>query len=329
MRELLPEEEELVKPLANYKMFTGENITNEIVARETEHVDAISSKIPSRFFLSKDTLRNAKNLKVINVSTNTFDIGTFINHGLDIKTATEMGIYVTNTPVGSRGIADKTWGLLLAAARKVIECDRYTRSGKWKESNTHHIRFLVQPVHDRTIGIIGLGMIGKEVVKRAKGFNMRILYHDIKRNEKAEKELGVEYVDLSTLLKESDFVSIHTGPVFHLIGEEELNLMKNNAILINTARGECVDTKALYKSLRDNKIAAAGLDVFEKEPIEPENPLLTLPNIVLSPHSGSPVERYIKMTRIAMQNIINVVNGKMPLYLVNKEVAEIRPLKRE
>ena len=154
MRNLLPEEEAVVKPLADYTMFTGESISRDIVAREIHDVDAISTKYPSKMFLDMENLENAKKLKVVNVSTNTFNIGTFVEAGLDVDYATKHGIYITNTPIGSKNVADKTWGLLLAAARRIIDSDRYTRSGEWRESNTYHIRFLVHQVHDKTLGII-------------------------------------------------------------------------------------------------------------------------------------------------------------------------------
>ena len=133
MRELLPQEEEVVKDHADYKMFTGWNITREIVAQETKDVDAISTNFPSYTYLDEEVLRDAKKLKVINVGTNTFHLETYVGHGLDVDVATELGIYVTNTPVSSEGVADKTWALILAVARRVVEADRWTRKGNWKE----------------------------------------------------------------------------------------------------------------------------------------------------------------------------------------------------
>jgi glyoxylate reductase len=327
MRKLLPEEEELVKDVAYYRMFTGESITREITAAETRDVDAVSTKIPSYMFLDAEILKAARKLRVINIDTNTFDMKHLQEEGLDVDAATRLGICITNTPVGEEGIADKAFSLLLCVAMQTVESDRYTKGGNWKRSNTFHARFVAHQVHDTTIGILGLGRIGQAVARRAKGFNMKVLYYDIIRKPEVEKELGAEYVALDTLLSRSDYISIHTGSVRHLIGEKELKLMKKNAILINTARGECVDSTALVRALKEKRIAGAGLDVFEKEPIDSDDPLITLPNVVLTPHSGLYLERYVKMTKVGIQNILNVLDGKMPPYLVNKDVLKVRPLK--
>jgi glyoxylate reductase len=326
LRKLLPEEEDVVKPVAEYRMFTGDNITREVVARETKDVDAVSTMIPSYMFLDAEILRNAKKLKVINVGTNTFDIGSFERFGLDVGAATKLGIFITNVPLATEGIADKTWALLLAVARRILEADKFTREGQWKKRNTYEPRFVIHRVYGKTLGIVGLGRIGKAVAERAKGFKMRVIYYDIARRKDVENELGIEYADFETLLRNSDFVSVNTGPVHHLISEKELGLMKRNAILVNTARGECVDSSALYRALKENRIAGAALDVFEKEPPDPDDPLFTLPNVVLTPHSAEDVELLVEIMRGSVQNILDVVSGKVPLNrLVNKEVTKTRP----
>ncbi|MCD6593607.1 D-glycerate dehydrogenase [Candidatus Bathyarchaeota archaeon] len=248
---------------------------------------------------------------------------------IDIKAATEKGIYVTNTPgVLTETTADYAFALLMATARRIAEADRYVRSGKWKIP-WGLMMLLGQDIWGKTIGIIGMGRIGTAVARRAKGMNMKILYYDVVRNEKAEKELGAKYVDLETLLKESDFVTLHV-PLLpstrHLINEERLKLMKKTACLINTSRGPVVDEKALYKALKEGWIWAAGLDVWEKEPTDPDNPLLKLDNVTASPHiaSGSIATR-TKMALMAVENMIAILEGKVPPNLVNKEVLKVRP----
>ena len=248
---------------------------------------------------------------------------------IDVKAATEKGIYVTNTPgVLTETTADYAFTLLMATARRIAEADRYVRTGKWKIP-WGLTMLLGQDIWGKTIGIVGMGRIGAAVARRAKGMNMKILYYDVVRNEKAEKELEAKYVDLETLLKESDFVTLHV-PLLpstrHLINEERLKLMKKTACLINTSRGPVVDEKALYKALKEGWIWAAGLDVWEKEPTDPDNPLLKLENVTASPHiaSGSIATR-TKMAIMAVENMTAILEGKIPPNLVNKEVLKVRP----
>jgi len=248
---------------------------------------------------------------------------------IDVKKATERGIYVTNTPgVLTETTADLTWALLMAVARRIAEADRYLRSGKWKIQ--WNLMFMTgTDVCDKTLGIMGLGRIGQAVARRAKGFNMKILYYDEKRSPELESELGVKYVDADTVFRESDFVTVHvplTERTRNFVGEKQLNLMKKTAILVNTSRGPVVDEKALYKALKEGKIGGAGLDVFQKEPIEMSNPLLKLHNTVLLPHIGSAtVETRTKMAVLAVENATATLEGKVPPNLVNPDVLKIRP----
>ena len=248
---------------------------------------------------------------------------------IDVEAATEKGIYVTNTPgVLTETTADYAFALLMAVARRIAEADRYVKSGKWKVP-WGLMMLLGQDIWGKTIGIIGMGRIGSAVARRAKGMNMKILYYDVVRNERAEKELGAKYVDLETLLGESDFVTIHV-PLLpstrHLINEERLKLMKKTACLINTSRGPVVDEKALYKALKEGWIWAAGLDVWEEEPTSPDNPLLKLENVTASPHiaSGSIATR-TRMAIMAVENMTAILEGKVPPNLVNREVLKVRP----
>ena len=251
---------------------------------------------------------------------------------IDIEAATERGIYVTNTPgVLTETTADYAFALLMAVARRIAEADRYVRSGKWKVP-WGLMMLLGQDIWGKTIGIIGMGRIGSAVARRAKGMNMRILYYDIRRNEEAEKELGAEYVDLETLLRESDFVTIHvplTPETRHLINEERLKMMKRTACLINTSRGPVVDEKALYKALQEGWIWAAGLDVWEEEPTSVDNPLLKLENVTASPHIASAsIATRTRMAIMAVENMIAILEGRVPPNLVNKEVLKVRPPSR-
>lgn len=244
-------------------------------------------------------------------------------NNIDVKAATRRGVMVTNTPgVLDDTTADFTWCLILATARRLVEGDRFFRTGKWKGWGL--MQFLGHDVHHKTMGILGLGRIGKAVAKRAKGFDMRVIYYDAARaDESTERELGVMYVDKRTLLRESDFVTLHV-PLLpetnHYISHAEFALMKRTAILINASRGPVVDEKALVKALRDGKIAGAGLDVYEKEP-KCERALIGMKNVVLAPHIASAsVETRAKMAMIAANNCIAGLTGQRPPNLLNPEV---------
>ena len=244
-------------------------------------------------------------------------------NNIDVKACTRRGIMVTNTPgVLDDTTADFTWCLLLATSRRIVEADKYLRAGKWK--GWVFTYFMGHDIHRKTLGIVGLGRIGKGVARRAKGFDMRVIYHDPSRvDEATERELGVMYVDKRTLLRESDFVSLHVPllpETTHYISHGEFALMKRSAILINASRGPVVDEKALIKALKEGKIAGAGLDVYEREP-KVERGLMGLKNVVLSPHiASSSYETRIKMATMAAQNCIAGLSGQRPPNLLNPEV---------
>jgi glyoxylate reductase len=244
-------------------------------------------------------------------------------NNIDVKAATRRGVMVTNTPgVLDDTTADFTWCLMLATARRLVEGDKFFRTGKWKGWGL--MQFLGYDVHHKTLGIFGLGRIGKAVARRAKGFDMRVIYYDTARvDESTERELGVMYVDKRTLLRESDFVTLHV-PLLpetnHFISHAELALMKRTSILINASRGPVLDEKALVKALKDGKIAGAGLDVYEKEP-KCERALIGMKNVVLAPHTASAsYETRAKMAMIAVQNCIAGLTGQRPPNLLNPEV---------
>jgi len=244
-------------------------------------------------------------------------------NNIDIEAATRRGIMVTNTPgVLTETTADLTWILLMSIARRIVEADKFIREGKFKGWSP--MLFLGSDIHHSTLGIIGLGRIGKAVAKRAKGFGMKILYTDIKRaSEEIEDELGAEFVSLNKLLSSSDFITIHTPllpETHHLISEKELKMMKRSAYLINAARGPLIDEKALVRALKERWIAGAALDVYENEPnLTPG--LSELDNVVIVPHIGSAsIATREKMATMAATNLVAGLNGKIPPNLVNKEV---------
>jgi glyoxylate reductase len=247
-------------------------------------------------------------------------------NNIDVAEATRRNILVTNTPdVLTETTADLTFALLMATARRITEAERFLRDGKWKIWSP--MLLTGQDVYGATLGIIGLGRIGSAVARRARGFDMRVLYHSTRRNEQAERDLGVQYAGLDELLSESDFVVIMTPltpQTRNLIGARELALMKPTAVLVNTARGGVVDERALYDALKDGKIWAAGLDVFEQEPVPTDHPLLSFPNVTALPHIGSAsIRTRIRMAELAAENLLDGLAGRVPKCLVNREVAGI------
>ncbi len=248
-------------------------------------------------------------------------------NNIDVDAATERGIPVTNTPgVLTETTADFAWALLMAIARRVVEADKFTREGKFKGWRPQLL--LGSDVYGKTIGIVGMGRIGQAMARRARGFDMNILYYDEYRPDpEVEKELGLTYVPFDELLQKADYVSIHVPlmeSTHHLIGERELKLMKKTAYLINSARGPIVDEKALVKALQEKEIAGAGLDVFEDEP-ELAPGLAELDNVVLAPHIASAtIETRSKMATMAAEGCLSVLKGERPVNLVNEEVWDKR-----
>jgi glyoxylate reductase len=267
-----------------------------------------------------EVLQSASRLKVVA----NFAVG-FNNVAVD--SATHLGVAVTNTPgVLTETTADFAWTLLMAAARRVVEGDKFARAGKFEAWGPK--MFLGHDVYGKTLGLIGLGRIGQAVARRAAGFNMRVVFYDPEAIPEAIiKDLGVTRVPLEELLKTADFISLHV-PLFpetlRLLNDRTFALMKPSCIVINTSRGPVVDEKALVRAVRDRKIAGAGLDVFEREPeIEPE--LFEMENVVLAPHIASAShETRLKMCMMAADNLLAVLKGIRPPNLVNPEVWERR-----
>ena len=253
----------------------------------------------------------ADKLKIISRTGAGFD-------SIDLKAATEHGIVVTTTPeANSESVADLAMGLMLGIARRIPQGDKNVRDGGW----SHYIGV---ELYQKTLGIIGMGKIGKRLAKRAYGFDMTILAHDLYQDEAFAAEYGVSYVSLDELLARADFVSIHSPlspETTGLIGEPELKLMKPTAYLINTARGPIVHEPSLVKALKAGWIAGAGLDVFSEEP-PTNNPFLSIENVALSPHAASSTEEaWYRMARGAAENVVKVFEGKQPLGVVNAVVS--------
>ena len=243
--------------------------------------------------------------------------------GIDVAEATARRIPVTTIPaMVTEETADLAWGLMLAVARNIVVGDRTLRQGLFPGSQSMHL--VGQGVYGKTLGIVGLGRIGEAMARRASGFDMRVLYHKRSRlDARREGQLGAEYVSLEELLRRADFVSVNaasTAQTRHLIGAAELRFMKPTAYLVNTARGPLVDEAALATALRENVIAGAALDVYEREPeVHPD--LKECDNVVLTPHLGSAVsETRERMALIVAENIIAVMEGRRPPNLFNPEI---------
>jgi glyoxylate reductase len=241
---------------------------------------------------------------------------------IDVPAASERGVLVCNTPdVLTNATADHTWALLLAAARRIPESMTYVRDGKWKTWGP--LLLLGREVSGATIGIVGLGRIGKEVAKRARGFEMRVLAFDPFEDAAFARELEVTYVPLEQLLAESDFVTLHvalTADTRHLIAAAELGRMKPTAILVNASRGPVVDTDALIDALRNDSILGAALDVTDPEPLPPDHPLVNMTNCIVVPHTASAtVQTRDRMAELAARNLLAGLRGERPPAAVNAD----------
>lgn len=308
----LPIPEQVKRYMEEYlevKQWNGqEKIPREQLLKEIADVEGLYTTGGS---IDDELLQHAPNLKVVsNVSVgyNNFDLEAMKKHQ----------VIGTNTPhVLDETVADLAFALMLATGRRIAELDQLVKEGKWSQSKGDR-DFFGLDVHSTTLGIIGMGRIGEAIARRAKyGFNMDVLYYNRNRKHATEEALQVEYRDLDTLLQESDYIVLMTPltpETHHLIGEREFSLMKDTAIFINVSRGHTVDEQAMIRALQNNEIYGAGLDVFQQEPIEDDNPLLKLKNVVAVPHIGSATVRTrTAMAQRAAENIVAVLTGKEPL----------------
>jgi glyoxylate reductase len=288
-------------------------VPRDVLLEKASDIDGLYSLLTDR--VDEELLENAPRLRVVSNMAVGYD-------NIDVAACTARGIPVGNTPgVLTDTTADFAWTLLMSAARRVVEGVEYVRAGRWK---TWGPMLLMGPdIHGATLGIVGIGRIGQAMARRARGFDMRILYYD-----PYVPDAGIEdatSVDLDTLLAESDFVTLHvplTDSTYHLIGRDELRKMKPTSILINTARGGVVDPDALYEALRDGQITRAALDVTEPEPIPTDHPLLTLPNCIVVPHIASAsIATRTKMATMAAENLLAGLRGDPLPNCVNPEVS--------
>lgn len=310
--------EPLEQMLAPYFVVKS-NASEVLESREDflRNIEGVSALITdSRIKVDEETMNAAgPQLKVISNYAAGFN-------NIDVEAATKKGIAVTNTPmVVNNATADIAWALIFGIARRIAEGDRLIRTGRpWEWTPSF---FLGRDLVGKTLGIIGAGQIGRTMAKRASGFDMKIIYSDSRANEQMEKELGARQVDFEYLLKEADYISIHTPltpETHHLISEKEFAMMKPTSILINTSRGPVVDNQALVEALKMHSIWGAGLDVFENEPhLNPE--LFELENVVMTPHIGTATSDTRRdMSIMAAQNVLDIMQGKTPFGIVNREV---------
>ena len=286
----------------------------EDLIRQAATCDALLTLLTDR--VDEELLAAAPQLLVVSNMATGFD-------NVDVAAASRRNVLVTRTPgVLSETVADFTFALILAAARRVAEADRYVRKGLWKSWGPEVM--LGQDVHGATLGIVGLGDVGAEVARRGRGFGMRVVYHSRTPRPALERRYRLEYLPLDELLRQADFVSLHTpltDQTNHLIGRRELDLMKPTAVLVNTGRGPLVQEAALYEALTEGKIAAAALDVADPEPMAPDNSLLTLDNVIVTPHIASvSVATRSRMAMLAAQNLLTALQGRVPKDTVNPEI---------
>ena len=286
------------------------SLTKEELKQKVSGSDAVISYLTDR--IDQDIIDRGTKLKII------ANYGAGFNN-IDVTYASERGIWVTNTPnVLHETTADLTWAMILGTARRIIPADRYTRESKFQGWSAQ--LFLGGDVYEKTLGIIGLGEIGRSVARRAIGFNMRTLYYQRNRlPEEEEKKLNVEYAVFEKVLRESDFLTLHvplTEETEYMIGNDEITLMKKTAYLIHTARGKVIDDYALVTALREDRLAGAALDVYEDEPELTEG-MKELDNLMILPHIGSAsFETRDRMALLVADNILDALEGKTPRSLV-------------
>ena len=292
--------------------------SRQVLLKKVAQVDGLLSLLTDR--IDDELMAAAPRLRVVS----NYAVGC---DNIDVEAATARGILVCSTPgVLTETTADLAWALLLAGARRIAAGDAYVRAGRWKTWGPR--LFLGQDVHGATLGIVGFGRIGVEVARRAQGFGMRVLYHDPHRPEALEREMGVVFAELDDLLRQSDFISLHTPltpETRHLISTRELELMKPTAVLVNTSRGAVVDQEALREALVSGRIFHVALDVTDPEPIPAGDPLLASDNATVVPHIGSAsFATRARMAVLAADNLIAALHGDRPPHPVNPEILERR-----
>lgn len=302
---------DLVREVADVKQNPyGRMMTKDELLEVIEEVDGV---IGNDFF-SRDIIERAKNLKII------CRHGSMGTEAIDLEAATEKGIVVTYTPdLYAEAVADFTFGLILCLCRNIPPAHFSTKHGEWKST-----KFMGMGVYGKTLGIVGLGSVGFKVAKRAQGFDMRILVYDPYVTKERAEKVRAEEVDLDTLLKEADIVTIHvplTSETRGMIGKREFSLMKERAIFVTTSRGDVVDESALYDALKKGKMLGAAIDVYSKEPPGADFPLFTLDNVITTPHIASYAFNVIQgIDLMSAEDIVKFFQGKKPDHIANPDV---------
>lgn len=314
LAKVVPNEvEEYVAQHCSYQMWpVDESISREKLLTEVADVEGV---LLVGHKIDQELLDHGPSLKIVSNISVGYD-------NFDLKAMKERKVLGTNAPTNelNETVADMVFGLILATARRIVELDHFVKEGKWIRGMSYPALFGLD-VHHTTLGIIGMGQIGEAIARRAKfGFEMKVLYHNRNRKAEAEERLGAQYCSMEDLLRESDYVVVMTNltpETRKIMGIEQFKLMKKSAIFFNASRGETVDEEALISALQDKRIKGAGLDVFQKEPIDLQNPLLQMPNVVTLPHLGSNTARTRgAMGMVAAQNLVAGVTGQVPPNLV-------------
>jgi glyoxylate/hydroxypyruvate/2-ketogluconate reductase len=311
VKRVTKEAEEHIAEFCDYEKWDAEeDISREVLFEKLADKEGL---IQAGIKIDEELLEHAPNLKVVS------NISVGYNN-FDLEAMKKRNVIGTNTPyVLDDTVADLIFGLMLSTSRRIAELDKYVKANEWKPSDEKNLFGL--DVHHSTLGIIGMGRIGEAVAKRAKlGFDMEVLYFNRNRKLEVEEKLGVKYCDFDALLEKSDFIVLmtpYTKGTHHLINTKEFNKMKNTAVFINTSRGQTVNEDALIEALQNNKIYGAGLDVYEQEPINADNPLLRLSNVVTLPHIGSATDKTrADMSMAAADNLVKAVLGEIPSGIV-------------
>jgi glyoxylate reductase len=305
----------ILKEKYDVRMWDQEDVPvpYDIFLEEAEKADALLTMLSEP--VNEEVLNAGERLKIVANMAVGYD-------NVDVEAASRLGVTVTNTPdVLNDSTADLTFALVLAGARRLVEAAEFVKEGNWKSWSP--MLLAGQDVHHKTIGIVGMGNIGKTVAKRATGFEMEILYHNRSRKPDAEQELGAKYASFDELLERSDFVvclTPLTDETRNLFNRDAFKKMKKQAVFVNSSRGPVVNEQDLYKALQEGEIAAAGLDVFAEEPIGSGHPLLELKNVVAMPHIGSAsMETRFAMMKLCVDNIDLVLSGNPPKTPVKKK----------
>ncbi|MSQ12235.1 MAG: D-glycerate dehydrogenase [Dehalococcoidia bacterium] len=318
-RRIAPEALAMLDNQAEVEVWEGEaQPPRALLLKQAACADGLLTMLTDQ--VDTELLSGAPRLRVVSNMAVGYD-------NIQVSECTLRGVLVGNTPgVLTATSAEFTFALLMAAARRVVEADRFVREGRWRHWQPDLL--LGRDLHGATLGVVGLGAIGREVAVRARAFGMRVIYCSAHRHPDDEARHGLTWApDLGALLRESDFVTLHVPlkpATHHMIGREQLRMMRRHAVLVNTARGPVVDQRALYEALRDGVIGGAALDVAEVEPMPPDEPLLSLPNVVVVPHIASAtVATRTRMAVMAVQNLLAGLRGEPMPHCVNPEAHNV------